>query len=382
MTWLNPVDKQYHTILEELLKAPIRGDRTGTGTRSIFGRQLRFSNLETQFPLITTKKVWFKGIFHELKWMLMGDTNIKYLVDNGVSIWTDWPLKKYNAENHDFPLTKEDFENKIRTNGRDWGSNELFADKWGDCGPVYGYQWRKWPGPLEMKINNGPNKQWEVVTTDDINECVFDHTLIRRQPIDQIASIIHDLKTTPESRRMIVSAWNVADIPEMIPSGLPPCHYTFQFYTRPLSMKERLNRSELYDVNEQWIYDSSISGKNKYKLDEEGIPERYLDCMMSIRSWDFMLGAPFNIAQYALLTHMLAKTVNMVPGELIINGGDVHLYVNHEEQAREQLSRYSAAESPKLFINNRYDDPKNYEWSDIRLDDYISHDTIKAPIAV
>lgn len=356
MTWLNPVDRQYHTILEELLEAPTRGDRTGTGTRSIFGRQLRFSNLETQFPLITTKRVWFKGIFHELKWMLMGDTNIKYLVDNGVSIWTDWPLKKYNAENHDFPLTKEDFENKIRTNERDWGSNELFADKWGDCGPVYGWQWRSWNGTKH-------------ITSD-------------QAAIDQIAGIINDLKTTPESRRMIVSAWNVADIPEMIPSGLPPCHYTFQFYTRPLTMRERLNRSKLYDLNEQWESDSPMAGKNKRKLDEEGIPERYLDCHVVIRSNDAYLGMPFNIAQYALLTHLIAKTVNMIPGELVYTVGDCHLYLNHEEQAREQLSRYSAGESPKLFINGYYNDPKDYEWSDIRLDDYISHDAIKAPIAV
>lgn len=352
---LNVTDTIYHEVLEELLKAPIRGDRTGTGTHSIFGKQLRFTDIYKRFPLITTKKVFFRGVFHELKWMLMGDTNIKYLVDNGVSIWTDWPLKRYNIANHDFPLTKEDFENKIRMDGRDPGTNVAFSEKWGDCGPVYGYQWRSW------EIGNYSEN---------------------RGNIDQITGLLNDLKNNPESRRMIVSAWNVADIPAMIPSGLPPCHMFMQFYTRKLSIRERLDRSDLYEVNEQWVSDSSIPDKNKNKLDKEGIPERYLDCHVYIRSQDTMLGMPFNIAQYALLTSLIAKSVNMVPGDLVYTIGDCHLYLNHVEQAKEQVSRFSAGKEPTLFINKVHSDPKDYDWIDLQLDDYISHEAIKAPIAV
>ena len=169
--YLNTTDKIYHDVLEELLDAPVRGDRTGTGTHSIFGKQLRFTNIYERFPLLSTKRVFFRGVFHELKWMLMGDTNIKYLVDNGVSIWTDWPLRRYNAENHDFPLTKEDFESKIRWNGREHGTNIPFAEMWGDCGPVYGYQWRKWPNYVDSS---------------------------RSSKIDQIGALLYDLKNNPE----------------------------------------------------------------------------------------------------------------------------------------------------------------------------------------
>jgi len=331
---LNQTDAIYHEVLEELLEAPIRGDRTGTGTHSVFGKQIRFTNLYERFPLISTKRVFFRGVFHELKWMLMGDTNIKYLVDNGVSIWTDWPLRRYNAENHDFPLTKEDFENKIRMNSREPGTNIPFAEMWGDCGPVYGYQWRS----------------WEVGCPGD------------GQPnIDQISNLLSDLKTTPESRRMIVTAWNVADIPAMIPSGLPPCHMFMQFYTRPIPTSEL---DYINDVNNT--------------LDRD----KFLDCSLYVRSNDWFLGAPFNIAQYALLTSLIAKSVNMIPGDLVYTIGDCHLYTSHVNQAKEQLSRYSAGKEPKLFVNNTYDDPKDYMWEDLQLEDYVSHGVIKAPIAV
>lgn len=213
----------YLNVLDTLLSAPVRGDRTGTGTHSVFGTQLRF-DLQQAFPLLTTKQVPLRLIFHELKWMLNGDTNIKYLLDNNVHIWTDWPLKRYRNNIGDMGFSQEQFEESVRTNA-------VFAERWGDCGPVYGYQWRKWNGPSGKTF-------------------------------DQIADVLQELQNNPESRRMIVSAWNVADIPDMIPSGLPPCHMTMQFYTRPLSLTERRSMGTM---------DGTI------------VPERYLDCQVYIR---------------------------------------------------------------------------------------------------
>lgn len=342
---LNTTDSIYHTVLEELLSAPIRGDRTGTGTMSLFGKQLRFTNLHDRFPLVTTKSVFFKGVFHELKWMLMGETNIKYLVDNRVSIWTDWPLKYYNQSNPDLPLTKDDFEESIRTN------HEGFASMWGDCGPVYGYQWRNWIGPKHISSDQAP--------------------------FDQIEQAINDLKYNPESRRIIVTAWNVADIDEMAISGLPPCHMFMQFYTRPINIEERCKLGGIAYNADPEFYRATL----KY-LEDKDVPTRYLDCQVYLRSNDFLLGAPFNIAQYALLTTFMAKTVNMIPGDLVYTMGDCHLYVNHVDQAREQLSRVSTGKEPTLFVNNTCEDPADYKWQDLHLEDYRPHGAIKAPIAV
>lgn len=212
----------YLNVLDTLLSAAKRGDRTGTGTHSIFGVQLRF-DLQQAFPLLTTKQVPLRLIFHELKWMLNGDTNIKYLLNNNVHIWTDWPLKRYRINIGDMGFSQEQFEESVRT-------NEVFASRWGDCGPVYGAQWRKWLDAPHM--------------------------------IDQIADVLKQLRENPESRRMIVSAWNVADIPNMIPSGLPPCHMQMQFYTRPLSLMERRSMGTMGGTV---------------------VPERYLDCQVYIR---------------------------------------------------------------------------------------------------
>lgn len=263
--------RQYLDLLDDVLSAPIRGDRTGIGTHSVFGRQLRFTNLAETFPLVTTKKMFMRGIFHELKWMLMGETNIKYLVDNGVSIWTDWPLKHYNQQMgmlRQVPTitktgsqiaTKEEFEDAIRS---DLG----FAQMWGDCGPVYGYQWRKWPVCKLIKNEAKTFQAGGVVIP--ANEYDYEDT-----PIDQIANLLNDLQKSPESRRMIVSAWNVADIPAMIPSGLPPCHLLMQFYTREIPHEAR---------------QSITASRNIYPVDSQlsqvGIPERYLDCQVYIRS--------------------------------------------------------------------------------------------------
>jgi thymidylate synthase len=245
-------------------------DRTGTGTRSVFGRQLRF-DLRQGFPLVTTKKLHLRSIIIELLWFLNGDTNIKYLNDHGVSIWDEW------------------------------------ADENGDLGPVYGHQWRSWPAP------DG-------------------------KTIDQITNVLHQIKSKPDSRRHMVSAWNPAEVEKM---ALPPCHALFQFYV--------------------------ADGK--------------LSCQLYQRSADYFLGVPFNIASYALLTHMVAQQCDLEPGEFIWTGGDVHLYTNHLEQARLQLSREPHA-LPQLIIKRKPTSIFDYRFEDFEIVNYHAHPGIKAPIAV
>jgi len=263
--------KQYHDLMQHILQTGTKKeDRTGTGTISVFGHQMRF-NLAEGFPLVTTKKLHLKSIIHELLWFLQGDTNIRYLKENGVSIWDDW------------------------------------ADEQGNLGPVYGYQWRNWPLP------NGGH-------------------------IDQITQVINQLKTTPDSRRLIVSAWNVADINSM---KLPPCHAFFQFYV--------------------------ADGK--------------LSCQLYQRSADVFLGVPFNIASYALLTMMVAQVCNLELGEFIHTLGDAHLSSNHLEQANLQLTRIPNA-LPTMWINPLVTDIFNFTFEDFKLENYNPYPHIKASVAV
>ncbi|MCU0420963.1 MAG: thymidylate synthase [Cyclobacteriaceae bacterium] len=245
-------------------------DRTGTGTKSVFGRQLRF-DLSEGFPLVTTKKLHLKSIIYELLWFLKGDTNVKYLNDHGVTIWNEW------------------------------------ADEKGDLGPVYGSQWRSWPAPDGRHI-------------------------------DQIGQVLHQLKTKPDSRRHIVSAWNPAEVENM---ALPPCHALFQFY----------------------------------------VAEGKLSCQLYQRSADYFLGVPFNIASYALLTHMVAQQCELQPGDFVWTGGDVHLYLNHLEQAELQLTRQPFP-LPRLVIKRKPDSLFDYQFEDFEMVNYQSHPSIKAPIAV
>lgn len=310
MTNLNQVDRQYHDLLRLVMQQPERTDRTGTGTRSLFGYQMRFENLDTCFPLITTKQVHMKSIIYELLWMLKGLTNIEYLKENKVSIWDEW------------------------------------ADERGELGPVYGAQWRNWEA-------NGKD-------------------------VDQIATAVNSLITNPNNRRNIVSAWNPSDLSAM---ALPPCHLLFQFYTRELTMPERMSYAGI-EVNEEWIGIQSIEERHE-RCDAKKAPRHYLDCQVYIRSNDLFLGAPFNIAQYALLTHLMAKTVNMVPGTLVYTIGDAHIYSNHYDQVSEQLSRESASAPPMLHImGEAKDDPADYEYDQISLRGYTSHSKISAPVAV
>ncbi|NQD36326.1 thymidylate synthase [Permianibacter sp. IMCC34836] len=263
--------QNYLNLVRDVLEnGAIKTDRTGTGTRSLFGAQMRF-NLREGFPLVTTKKLHLRSIIHELLWFLNGDTNIKYLKDNNVSIWDEW------------------------------------ADANGDLGPVYGYQWRSWPAPDGRHI-------------------------------DQISQVLEQIRKTPDSRRLIVSAWNVADLDKM---ALQPCHTMFQFY----------------------------------------VANGALSCQLYQRSADIFLGVPFNIASYALLTHMVAEQCDLQVGDFVWTGGDVHLYSNHVEQAKEQLSR-KPLPPPRLQIVRKPADLFSYRFEDFQILDYQSHPAIKAPVAV
>ena len=342
------IEHQYLKLLDDILHNGVeKSDRTGTGTRSVFGRQIRHSMSEG-FPLLTTKKMAWKSIVTELLWFLKGDTNIKYLVDNGCNIWNGDAYKNYawqTSMDASGQLTKEEFINKIKT-------DDKFAKKWGELGPIYGKQWRNWTGDVEY---------WGSIAI-----------------VDQIQNLISDLKTNPDSRRLMVSAWNVGELNEMV---LPPCHYGFQVYTRELSHKERC---DLFGHNDSINRDYSYS---KW-LDDNGFPTRAISLMWNQRSVDTFLGLPFNIASYGLLLEIIAKEVNMIPDELIGNLGDVHLYSNHIEQAKEQLTR-EPMKLPKLKMNpiflanlehKGFDEAVNGQVN-FELENYQSHPTIKAPLS-
>ena len=361
----NTLDKQYITLLQSILDYGVeKQDRTGTGTKSIFGYTIRH-NMKDGFPLLTTKKMPFRLIATELLWFLRGDTNIKYLVDNDCHIWDGDAFKHFmeNSEGDpDLIWNQEQFINMIKTDAN-------FAKKWGELGPVYGKQWRSWNGE-----------------------------------IDQIQNLINDLKTNPDSRRLMVSSWNVGELDQMT---LPPCHYGFQVYTRELSFEERVvwmkNNSSSREIILPQRLGPDFSMDEFFKL--YGVPKRAISLMWNQRSVDTFLGLPFNIASYGLLLEIIAKTVNMVPDELIGNLGDTHLYLNHIEQAKEQIGRTSF-ELPTLNINTEFWTTESGECGiglldaikifnsftndnfckclldeDIQLSNYRSHEKIKAPLS-
>ena len=294
--------KQYLDLLDKICREDVvRGDRTGTGTKGIFGYQMRF-DLSEGFPLLTTKRVFLKGVIHELLWFLKGDTNIKYLVDNGVHIWDSDAFRYYNELCVKHGVLPVDMDTFLGALGVD---SPIEGYKFGDLNHVYGYQWRSWP-----KANG--------------------------ETIDQIKEVIETIKRNPTSRRMIVSAWNVADVGSM---ALPPCHTMFQFF----------------------------------------VAEGKLSCQLYQRSGDVFLGVPFNIASYALLTMMIAKECDLEVGEFIHTLGDAHLYLNHLEQAHEQLSRDTRA-LPRMVIAER-DSIFDYTYDDFSLEGYDPHPAIKAPLS-
>ena len=287
--------EQYLNVLEKVLnEGSVKGDRTGTGTTSLFGAQARY-NLRESFPLLTTKKVHWKSVVHELLWFIKGDTNIKYLVDNGVRIWNEWPYVNFKkSEDYNGESLKE-FALRIKNDGE-------FAKKHGNLGPVYGKQWRDFNG------------------------------------VDQLAKAVDTIKNNPDSRRIIVSAWNPAEVENM---ALPPCHAFMQFYV--------------------------INGE--------------LSCQLYQRSADMFLGVPFNIASYSLLTILIAKVTGLKPGDFVHTIGDAHIYSNHMEQVNEQLSR-EPKKLPSIKLNDEIDNLFDFTYDDIELVDYDPHPLIKGKVAV
>jgi len=300
--------KQYLDLLKLIKETGIKKeDRTGTGTISIFGHQMRF-NLQDGFPLMTTKKVNLDSIIHELLWFIRGDTNIRYLVQNGVNIWNDWPFQSWlnkTGQAEKYAMQSKEWKEMMKTFVETVIADEGFASQYGDLGPVYGKQWRDFEG------------------------------------VDQLEQVIEGIKNSPDSRRLIVSAWNPKDIPVMIKSGLPPCHTLFQFY----------------------------------------VSNGRLSCQLYQRSADVFLGVPYNIASYALLTLMIAKVSGLEPGEFVHSFGDTHIYLNHLEQVNEQLSR-DPHSLPQLKIKDNRSSLFEFEINDFELTEYDPHPFISAPIAV
>jgi thymidylate synthase len=400
---MNNLDKSYQALLQDIIDNGVKKeDRTGTGTISVFGRQIRHKMSEG-FPLITTKKMFWKGILTELLWFLRGDTNIKFLIDNNCHIWDGdayqayckryWELGEiakieygssyYNHETNEYEFetySKEEFVNYIKT-------NDAFAKKYGDLGPVYGKQWRDWKYIKEggYLLKNG-------------NEGTGTTT----KHIDQISNLINDLKTNPDSRRLMVNAWNVGELDQMT---LPPCHYSFQVYTREFSLDDRKNIWNKNNFSQDMSWHNMEEHDIMDLLKEDNIPTRAISLMWNQRSVDTFLGLPFNIASYGLLLEIIAKAVNMVPDELIGNLGDVHLYSNHIDQALEQIGRESYL-LPTLNINTEFWPTESGECGigaidsvavfnnftdehfckclleeDIQLVNYQSHSIIKAPLS-
>ena len=357
----NRIDPQYKELVEHILHFGVdKKDRTGTGTKSIFGWQIRH-RMSEGFPLLTTKKMAWKTMVTELLWFLRGDTNIKFLVDNGCHIWDGDAYKNYlNETQHEASYTQEQFINLIKTND-DW------AKVWGELGPIYGKQWRSWCGKDEVHLTD---------ERDENGYLKFEKNHIKG--VDQIANLISELKTNPDSRRLMVSAWNVGELDQMV---LPPCHYAFQVYTRELSLDER--RKLVTPEMHRQIYNGGDSSTLSHsEINQWNVPTRAISLMWNQRSVDTFLGLPFNIASYGLLLEIIAKEVNMVPEELIGNLGDVHLYNNHIEQAKKQIKR-TPYELPTLDIHPGILD---YDLDKLEVDmfkilNYQSHPSIKAPLS-
>jgi thymidylate synthase len=372
---MNSVDKQYFDLIRHIKEfGTEKLDRTGTGTKSVFSYDMRF-NMQEGFPLITSKKMAWKAMVVELLWFLKGDTNIKYLVDNGCMIWVGDALKNFNKhideENNRMssnPLlmyqpkarwSREEFIEKIKTDND-------FANEFGELGPVYGKQWRNWTYFTRDKKENIEGIDEAICGVD-----IWDGYGYLRS-LDQIQKLISDLKLNPDSRRLIVNAWNVGEIDSMV---LPPCHYGFQCYTRKMSTDER---NKWFHKHRNGLNPNMKYDWKDYELDQQNIPDRALSLKWTQRSCDVFLGVPFNIASYGLLLHLLAKEVNMVPDELIFSGGDCHIYLNHLEQCNTQLKQQTY-KLPSIEIANKSIFDITYE--DIKLIGYESSPTIKGELS-
>lgn len=377
--------EQYQALLHDILEnGRWKGDRTGTGTKSVFARQMRFDLSDNKLPLVTTKKVNFDLIVRENIWFLSGDTNNTVLKDNGVNIWNEW------------------------------------ANAAGDLGPIYGAQWRNWPKfetrerpiALEERVrlsdceeareayhrikqsykHNGKGYgRWIASLKELLDQLDVPRTYEERVVsggIDQIAMVIEQLKTNPDSRRILVNAWNINDLPDESISpqanveegkmALPPCHTAFQFYTDHMTVDERLASAKRRGYSVQYKEDSNTLHET---LDMLRVPQRRLSCRLWQRSADTFLGVPFNIAGYALLTHMVAQVVGMEPAEFIWEGGDCHVYANHVKQALQVLERQPCPQ-PRVHLNPDITDIDKFTVEDVVLVDYDSHGPIRAPVAI
>ena len=386
---MNNLDKQYLDLLKTILThGTVKEDRTGTGTKSIFGYTIRH-NMSEGFPVLTTKKMAWNTMVTELMWFLRGDTNIKYLVDNNCHIWDGDAykayIKRYNKGEYvgktkllenskknrtlTEPFTQEEFINKIKTDSD-------FAGVYGELGPIYGKQWRKWAGQ-----DSTAKGSLSASTT-------FGY-------IDQIQNLINDLKINSDSRRLMVSAWNVGELDQMV---LPPCHYGFQVYTRKLTLAERIKAARVRYPNFNTMDFGHADGISEeefqhHQLDEKypGVPTRAISLMWNQRSVDTLLGLPFNIASYGLLLSIIAKEVDMVPDQLVGNLGDTHLYLNHLDQAKEQSKR-KPFKLPSLLGIDEYhylmgqeipfsEKIMGFRPDFFKLEGYESHPAIKAPLS-
>lgn len=378
---MNKLDKSYTDLLQDILENGVeKEDRTGTGTISVFGRQIRHS-MKNGFPLLTTKKIPFKTMVTELLWFLQGRTDLRYLLKNNCHIWTGDAYKVYDKEfDLEYPpfsapypprLTHKEFEEKIM-------SDDDFNRRFGDLGPIYGKQWRSW------RVGKGIETSLKNVDGETLYEAGSMY-------IDQIQNLINDLKTNPDSRRLMVNSWNLGDLQNMV---LPPCHYGFQVYTRELSfnerynlIKEKTNENPLKYSDENGNYPEHIQKPVLKWLESENIPTRAISLMYNARSQDVPLGTPFNISSYALLLEIIGRMVNMIPDELITNMGDCHIYLNQIEGIKEQLTREPYG-LPALKISDdvnfkgSIDDFLNScDKNSFELEDYRSHPAIKIPLS-
>ena len=364
----NYLDEWYQALLSLLVSEDQsfnKSDRTGTGTKSLFGIQFRH-NMSDGFPLLTTKKMAWKTMVVELLWFLRGETNIKFLLDYDCHIWDGDAYKNYsnNVQPWEPHLDMNQFIDRIK-------NNEEFRNKWGELGPIYGKQWRSWGKLTEPTITYNLGNVEKLMNG-----------------VDQIQNLINELKTNPDSRRLMVNAWNVGELDKMV---LPPCHYGFQVYTKELSESERF----------AW-YGNKIGSHMHHdhieqEMNQQYVPTRAISLMWNQRSVDTFLGLPFNIASYALLLEIIAKEVNMIPDELVGNLGDVHLYSNHIEQAKEQISRtpyglptvkiternWYMHESVREHLGEKTLDKKlkSFRPDCFELIGYESHPKIKAPLS-
>lgn len=376
----NHVDSEYFRLLNLILNNGKRKkNRTGIDTIGIFGAQAKFQVDLDAFPILTTKKVWFKGILHELLWFIKGDTNIKYLVDNDVHIWDEWAWTRYkklhynndsidddkwmrhNGDGSVGLFTLEDFVDKIK-------SDNEFAEKWGELGEgTYGGMWRDFP---------------HFKKTYDAKMCgVGDE--YERDGVDQLQKVIDKLKTNPDDRRMIVSAWHPYWVDHC---ALPPCHCLFHFNTEELTLDERelmytKKHHDGYECNYPIGYIDGDAELQSSLLDKDNIPKRKLNLLLYQRSCDAGLGVPYNITSYCLLLAMVSQCVNMIPGIFTHTYGDLHIYDNHIDPLKEQLTR-TPKKLPKLWLNPDVKDIFSFKYDDIKLIDYQSHSSIKMDIAV